>query len=58
VKRVLDAPLAQMLVSLSSQQKPATQMPHGQAMLLWLKQNMPRAAERVLGEVRAAEAAL
>jgi hypothetical protein len=28
-------------------------MPLGQAALLWLRQNMPRTADRVLGEVRA-----
>jgi hypothetical protein len=51
-KKVLDAPLAQMLVSLSASNRPATQMPDGQATLLWLKRNMPRTAEKVLSEVR------
>lgn len=52
-KEVLDQPLAQMLLSLSASHPPATQMPLGQATLLWLAQNMPRTAERVLAQVRA-----
>ena len=51
-KEVLDQPLAQMLLSLSASHRPATQMPLGQATLMWLAQNMPRTAERVLEEVR------
>lgn len=50
---VLDQPLAQMLLSLSASHRPATQMPLGQATLMWLAQNMPRTAERVLEQVRA-----
>ncbi|MEA3192710.1 MAG: hypothetical protein QOD26_1043 [Betaproteobacteria bacterium] len=52
-KEVLDQPLAQMLLSLSATQRPATHMPLGQATLFWLKQNMPRTAERILSGVRA-----
>ncbi len=52
-EKVLAAPLAQMLVSLSRSSTPATAMPDGQATLLWLKRNMPRTAEKVLAEVRA-----
>lgn len=52
-ERVLDAPLAHMLESLSASNRPATHMPDGQATLLWLKRNMPRTAEKVLAEVRA-----
>ena len=52
-EKVLDVPLAQMLVSLCASNRPATQMPDGQATLLWLKRNMPRTAEKVLAEVRA-----
>jgi len=52
-EQVLQAPLAHMLESLSSSSRPATQMPEGQATLLWLKRNMPRTAEKVLAEVRA-----
>jgi hypothetical protein len=52
-KEVLDQPLAQMLMSLSATHRPATQMPLGQATLFWLKQNMPRTAERILTQVRA-----
>lgn len=52
-KAVLDAPLAQALLSLSARHRPPTAMPEGQATLLWLKRNMPRTAEKVLAEVRA-----
>jgi hypothetical protein len=56
-RRVLSEPLAHMLASLSATHRPSTDMPFGQAMLFWLKQNMPRTAEKVLGEVRAKLAA-
>jgi hypothetical protein len=52
-KEVLDEPLAQMLLSLSTRHQPAAGMPLGQATLLWLGQNMPRTAEKVLAGVRA-----
>lgn len=52
-RHVLAPPLAQMLVSLSSAHRPRTEMPLGQAVLFWLKQNMPRTAEKVLREARA-----
>jgi hypothetical protein len=52
-KQVLDQPLAQMLLSLSASHRPLTQMPLGQATLLWLKKNMPRTADKVLSRVRA-----
>jgi hypothetical protein len=51
--KVLDLPLAGMLLSLSANNKPGTAMPDGQATLLWLKRNMPRTADKVLAEVRA-----
>jgi DcmR-like sensory protein len=51
--KVLDQPLAQILLSLAAQHRPGTQMPVGQATLFWLKQNMPRTAEKVISEVRA-----
>jgi hypothetical protein len=51
-KAVLDQPLAQMLLSLSASQRPATEMPLGQATLLWLQKNMPRTAEKILAVVR------
>jgi hypothetical protein len=50
--KVLDGPLAQILLSLSANHRPPTQMPSGQATLLWLRQNMPRTADRVLDELR------
>jgi hypothetical protein len=52
-KAILDQPLAQMLLSLAASHRPHTQMPLGQAALIWLKQNMPRTADRVLDDVRA-----
>ena len=56
-RAVLDQPLAQMLASLSASHQPATHMPVGQAMLIWLGRNMPRTAEKVLKEARSLYAA-
>lgn len=52
-RRVLDTPLAQILLTLAANHRSATQMPAGQATLFWLKKNMPRTAEKVLSELRA-----
>lgn len=52
-RRVLEPELAHMLVSVAAQQRPMTDMPIGQAMLFWLKHNMPRTADKVLAHVRA-----
>lgn len=54
--RVLDEPLAKILLSLAASHQTATMMPAGQATLLWLSQNMPRTAEQVLREVKASTA--
>jgi hypothetical protein len=51
-KATLDQPLAQMLLSLAARYRPQTEMPLGQAALIWLKQNMPRSADRVLENAR------
>ena len=51
--KVLDLPLAQMLLTLAASNRPHTEMPLGQATLIWLRQNMPQTADRILGEVRA-----
>jgi len=51
--RILDQPLAQILLSLAANNKPATRRPAGQATLFWLKQNMPRTAEKILSALRA-----
>ena len=51
-KEILDQPLAQMLLKLAANHRPHTEMPLGQAALIWLKQNMPRTADRVLDDVR------
>jgi len=56
-KQILDQPMARMLLSLSESQRPATQMPSGQATLLWLQKNMPRTAGKVLAAVRERSAA-
>jgi hypothetical protein len=52
-RKVLDEPLAQMLLSLAANHRPLTRMPAGQATLFWLRQNMPRTAEKLLNELRA-----
>jgi hypothetical protein len=51
-REILEQPLAQMLSSLASSQRSSTEMPLGQAKLLWLHKNMPRTAEKVLAGVR------
>ena len=56
-KSILDQPLAQMLLSLAANHRPQTEMPLGQMALIWLKQNMPRTADRVLDDVRSRLAA-
>lgn len=53
-RQVLDQPLADILLSLAAAHSPDTRMPAGQATLFWLKQNMPRTAEKVLSELRGA----
>ena len=53
IREVLEPQLVGMLHSLSAQHRPATQMPPGQAVILWLRQNMPRTAEKVLARARA-----
>jgi hypothetical protein len=53
IREVLEPQLVGMLHSLSAQHRPVTQMPMGQAVMLWLRQNMPRTAERVLARARA-----
>ena len=55
--KVLDAPLAELLLSLAERHRLATQMPQGQAALFWLAQNMPRTADKVLQELRSSTAA-
>jgi hypothetical protein len=52
-REILDQPLADIVLSLAANHQPSTRMPAGQAALFWLKQNMPRAAERVLSALRA-----
>jgi len=53
VAEVLDAQQARMLHALSVAHRPLAQMPPGQAILFWLKDNMPRTAERVMSRARA-----
>ena len=55
-RKVLDEPLANILLSLAASHQTATQMPAGQATLLWLSQNMPRTADKIMREVRASTA--
>jgi len=53
VAEVLDVDQVRMLAALSSAHRLPAQMPPGQAMLFWLKDHMPRTAERVLSRARA-----
>ena len=55
--KVLDGPLAKILLSLAANHHTSTRMPAGQATLLWLSQNMPRTADKVLREIKASTAA-
>ena len=50
---ILDSTTAMMLESVAQTDKPPTEMPRGQVVLLWLSRNMPRTADRVLARVRA-----
>lgn len=52
-RRVLDQPLADVLLSLAESHRAPTQMSSGHATLFWLRQNMPRTAEKILSELRA-----
>ena len=56
--KVLDEPLAKILLSLAENHRLPTKMPSGQATLLWLSQNMPRTADKVLREIKASTTAL
>jgi hypothetical protein len=49
---VLDRAMSQMVLSLTAARRPTTQMPIGQATLLWLQKHMPLTAEKVLAEAR------
>jgi MEDS: MEthanogen/methylotroph, DcmR Sensory domain len=53
IREVLDPQLVGMLHSLSSQERPGTQMPSGQMLMFWLRRHMPRTAEKVLARARA-----
>jgi hypothetical protein len=53
LREVLEPQLVGMLHSLSVQHRPGTDMPTGQAVMLWLRQHMPRTAEKVFARVRA-----
>ena len=53
IREVLEPQLVGMLHSLSSQQRPVTHMPSGQVVMFWLRQHMPRTAEKVLARARA-----
>ena len=53
VDEVLEPPMVEMLQTLSAAHRPSTHMPPGQAILFWLKDNMPRTAEKVLARARA-----
>jgi hypothetical protein len=50
--KVLEQPLSDVLLALAQNHRPPTEMPDAHATLFWLKQNMPRTAEKVLSELR------
>lgn len=52
-RKILDQPLADVLLSLAENHRAPTQMSSGHATLFWLRQNMPRTAEKILSELRA-----
>ena len=52
VHEILDPRLAYMLQTLAASQRPPAVMPQGQAVLLWLKDNMPRTAGKLLARLR------
>jgi hypothetical protein len=51
-RKVLDQPLAGILLSMAANHR--GDLPAGQAALFWLKQNMPRTADKVFQELRSA----
>jgi hypothetical protein len=53
IREVLEPQLVGMLHALSAQHRPGTQMPTGQAVMFWLRQHMPRTAEKVMARARA-----
>jgi MEDS: MEthanogen/methylotroph, DcmR Sensory domain len=53
IREVLEPQLVGMLHSLSTQHLPGTLMPTGQMVMFWLRQHMPRTAEKVLARARA-----
>jgi hypothetical protein len=53
IAEVLDDELVRMLAALSAAHRPSAHMPPSQAMLFWLKDHMPRTAEKVLSRARA-----
>lgn len=52
--KVLEQPLAQMLLALAANHYRGTRMPVGQATLFWLQHNMPRTADKIFSELCAA----
>ena len=53
IREVLEPQLIGMLHSLSARERLRTQMPSGQMLMFWLRQHMPRTAEKVLARARA-----
>ena len=53
IAEVLEPSLVRMLHALSAAHRPAMHMPTGVALLFWLKEHMPRTAEKVLARSRA-----
>ena len=53
IREVLEPQLVGMLHELSSHERLRTEMPSGQMLMFWLRQHMPRTAEKVLARARA-----
>lgn len=51
-REVLDSALANMLPVVARNTRLPAKMPAGQAILLWLQENMPLTAQKVLAELR------
>jgi hypothetical protein len=54
IHEVLGSRMAMMLHVVTSSERPSAQMSHSEAVIDWLKENMPRTAAKVLSRVREA----
>jgi hypothetical protein len=54
IHEVLGSRMAMMLHVVTSAERPSAQVSHSEAVIDWLKENMPRTAAKVLSRVREA----